>query len=123
MQLAINITDVNDKIYEAAPGESAELARNATEWYLEDTSGLGLGRPDFEPRATGTIPEQIAMIEQLIDAGFAYEVDGDVYYRVSRFPEYGQLSGQRPGQGRGAGAEPAQGGPARLRALEGEQAG
>ena len=96
VQLAINITDVNDKIYEAAPGKSAELARNATEWYLEDTSGLGLGRPDFEPRATGTIPEQIAMIEQLIDAGFAYEVDGDVYYRVSRFPEYGQLSGQRP---------------------------
>ena len=96
VQLAINITDVNDKIYEAAPGKSAELARNATEWYLEDTSGLGLGRPDFEPRATGTIPEQVAMIEQLIDAGFAYEVDGDVYYRVSRFPEYGQLSGQRP---------------------------
>ena len=96
VQLAINITDVNDKIYEAAPGKSAELARNATEWYLEDTSGLGLGRPDFEPRATGTIPEQVAMIEQLIDAGFAYEVDGDVYYRVSRFPEYGRLSGQRP---------------------------
>ena len=96
VQLAINITDVNDKIYEAAPGKSAELARNATEWYLEDTSGLGLGRPDFEPRATGTIPEQVVMIEQLIDAGFAYEVDGDVYYRVSRFPEYGQLSGQRP---------------------------
>ena len=96
VQLAINITDVNDKIYEAAPGKSAELARNATEWYLEDTSGLGLGRPDFEPRATGTIPEQIAMIEQLIDGEFAYEVDGDVYYRVARFPEYGQLSGQRP---------------------------
>ena len=96
VQLAINITDVGDKIYEAAPGKSAELARNATEWYLEDTSGLGLGRPDFEPRASGTIPEQIAMTEQLIDAEFAYEVDGDVYYRVARFPEYGQLSGQRP---------------------------
>jgi cysteinyl-tRNA synthetase len=96
VQLAINITDINDKIYEAAPGKSAELARNATEWYLEDTEGLGLGRPDFEPRATGTVPEQVAMIEQLIDAGFAYEVDGDVYYRVSRFPEYGRLSGQRP---------------------------
>ena len=96
VQLAINITDVGDKIYEAAPGKSAELARNATEWYLEDTDGLGLGRPDFEPRATGTIPEQIAMIEQLVEAEFAYEVDGDVYYRVSRFPEYGRLSGQRP---------------------------
>jgi cysteinyl-tRNA synthetase len=96
VQLAINITDINDKIYEAAPGASAELARSATEWYLEDTSGLGLGRPDFEPRATETVPEQLVMIEQLIDAGFAYEVDGDVYYRVSRFPEYGRLSGQRP---------------------------
>jgi len=96
VQLAINITDVGDKIYEAAPGKSAELARNATEWYLEDTDGLGLGRPDFEPRATGTIPEQIAMIEQLVEAEFAYEVDGDVYYRVSRFSEYGRLSGQRP---------------------------
>ena len=96
VQLAINITDINDKIYEAAPGASAELARNASEWYLEDTSGLGLGRPDFEPRATETVPQQIAMIEQLIDADFAYEVDGDVYYRVSRFGEYGRLSGQRP---------------------------
>jgi cysteinyl-tRNA synthetase len=96
VQLAINITDINDKIYEAAPGASAELARNATEWYLEDTSGLGLGRPDFEPRATETVPEQIAMIEQLIDADFAYVVDGDVYYRVSRFTDYGRLSGQRP---------------------------
>jgi cysteinyl-tRNA synthetase len=96
VQLAINITDINDKIYEAAPGASAELARDATDWYLEDTSGLGLGRPEFEPRATETVAEQIAMIEQLIEAGFAYEVDGDVYYRVSRFPEYGRLSGQRP---------------------------
>ena len=51
VQLAINITDVNDKIYEAAPGKSAELARNATEWYLEDTSGLGLGRPGLRARA------------------------------------------------------------------------
>ena len=96
VQLAINITDVGDKIYEAAPGKSAELARNATQWYLDDTDGLGLGRPDFEPRATGTIPEQIAMIEQLVEAEFAYEVDGDVYYRVARFPDYGRLSGQRP---------------------------
>jgi cysteinyl-tRNA synthetase len=94
--LVINITDVNDKIYEAAPGASAELARNATEWYLEDTGGLGLGRPDVEPRATETIPEQIAMIEQLIAAGHAYEVEGDVYFSVPGYPDYGRLSGQRP---------------------------
>jgi cysteinyl-tRNA synthetase len=94
--LVINITDVNDKIYEAAPGASAELARNATEWYLEDTGGLGLGRPDVEPRATETIPEQIAMIEQLIAADNAYEVEGDVYFRVASYADYGRLSGQRP---------------------------
>jgi len=94
--LVINITDVNDKIYEAAPGASAELARNATEWYLEDTDGLGLGRPDVEPRATETIPEQIAMIEQLIATGHAYEVEGDVYFSVASYPDYGRLSGQRP---------------------------
>jgi cysteinyl-tRNA synthetase len=94
--LVINITDVNDKIYEAAPGASAELARNATEWYLEDTDGLGLGRPDVEPRATETIPEQIALIEQLIATGHAYEVEGDVYFSVASYPDYGRLSGQRP---------------------------
>ncbi|HET9675458.1 MAG TPA: cysteine--tRNA ligase [Gaiellaceae bacterium] len=94
--LVINITDVNDKIYEAAPGASAELARNATAWYLEDTDGLGLGRPDVEPRATETIPEQVAMIEQLIATEHAYEVDGDVYFRVASYPDYGRLSGQRP---------------------------
>jgi cysteinyl-tRNA synthetase len=94
-KLAINITDINDKIYDAAPGHSAELAENATRWYLEDTDRLGLGRPDVEPTAAETVSDQIAMIEQLIAAGFAYEVDGDVYYRVRAFPEYGRLSGQR----------------------------
>src|SRR5438874_11455243 len=54
-----NITDVNDSIYEAAPGHSAELARQATEWYLEDTADLGLGLPDRIPKATETIPEII----------------------------------------------------------------
>jgi cysteinyl-tRNA synthetase len=95
-KLVINITDINDRIYEAAPGASAQLASDATRWYLEDTDRLGLGRPDVEPTATSTVGEQIAAIEQLIERGFAYEVQGDVYYRVSRFPEYGRLSGQRP---------------------------
>src|SRR5205814_10191419 len=47
-----NITDVNDKIYDAAPGKSAELAEQATEWYRQDTRGLGLGMPDLQPKAT-----------------------------------------------------------------------
>jgi cysteinyl-tRNA synthetase len=94
-KLAINITDINDKIYDAAPGESARLAQEATSWYLEDTDRLGLGRPDVEPTAEGTVPDQIAMIEELITRGFAYTADGDVYYRVRRFEGYGALSGQR----------------------------
>jgi cysteinyl-tRNA synthetase len=93
--LAENITDINDKIYDAAPGASAQLASDATRWYLDDTGRLGLGRPDHEPTAVETVPDQIRMIEELIERGFAYEVDGDVYFRVARFQDYGRLSGQR----------------------------
>ena len=94
--LVVNITDVNDKIYEAAPGASAQLAEDATRWYVEDTDHLGLGRPDHEPKATETIPEIVALIEELIERELAYAVDGDVYFRVARFPAYGRLSRQKP---------------------------
>ena len=94
--LVHNITDINDSIYEAAPGASAELAARATEWYLEDTGDLGLGMPDHLPKASGTIPQIVAAIEKLVATGHAYAVDGDVYFRVARDPEYGKLSGQRP---------------------------
>jgi cysteinyl-tRNA synthetase len=96
--LVHNITDVNDKIYDAAPNKSAELAERATAWYLEDTGDLGLGMPDHLPKVTEHIPEIVRFIEQLVQAGFAYPVDGDVYFRVARFPDYGRLSGQRPDQ-------------------------
>jgi cysteinyl-tRNA synthetase len=96
--LVHNITDVNDKIYKAAPGTSAELAERATQWYLEDTDALGLGRPDHVPKATETIPQIVRFISELVEHGFAYEVEGDVYFRVARYPEYGRLSGQRPDQ-------------------------
>jgi cysteinyl-tRNA synthetase len=97
-KLVINITDINDKIYDAAPGASARLAREATQWYLEDTDRLELGRPDAEPTAEETVGDQIRTIEELIAREFAYQVDGDVYFRVARFPEYGRLSRQRPNQ-------------------------
>src|SRR5919202_4099329 len=87
--LVENITDVNDKIYTAAPGASAELAARATQWYIDDTSALGLGRPDHEPKATETVPEIVALIERLIETGHAYESDGDVYFRVASYREYG----------------------------------
>jgi cysteinyl-tRNA synthetase len=94
VKLAENITDINDKIYAAAPGASAKLAADATDWYLEDTGGLGLGRPDVEPKATESIPEIVAMIEQLVETGHAYPAGGDVYFRVASFPDYGRLSGR-----------------------------
>ncbi len=93
-----NITDVNDKIYEAAPGASAARARDATAWYLEDIASFGLELPDAMPRATEAIPEIIALIGELVGSGHAYEAGGDVYFRVASFPTYGALSGQRPDQ-------------------------
>jgi len=96
--LVENVTDVNDKIYEAAEKQgigSEELATAATHWYFDDTDDLGLGRPDHEPLASETIPEIVALIEELVARGLAYESQGDVYFRVSRYPDYGQLSGAR----------------------------
>ena len=92
--LVENITDINDKIYKAAPGASAKLAADAARWYVEDTDLLGLGRPDHEPLATETIPEIVALIEELIGRDLAYEAGGDVYFRVGRFEDYGRLSGR-----------------------------
>jgi cysteinyl-tRNA synthetase len=92
-----NITDVNDKIYAAAAEagvSSEELARQMTEAYIADTDALGLGRPDFEPRASQTIDEIIALIEALIERGHAYAVGGDVYFHVRSYPNYGELSHQ-----------------------------
>ena len=96
--LVENVTDVNDKIYAAAEEqgiESAELAAHATRWYFEDTDALGLGRPDEEPLASETIPEIVRLIEELVGRGLAYESQGDVYFRVSSYPDYGQLSGAK----------------------------
>jgi cysteinyl-tRNA synthetase len=93
-----NITDINDKIYEAAPGASAQRAEEATDWYLQDTDDLGLGMPDHLPKASEVIPQIIRFIEELIERDHAYAIDGDVYFRVGRDPEYGRLSGQRPDQ-------------------------
>src|SRR6185369_2527211 len=96
--LVHNITDVNDKIYDAAPGASAELAACATDWYLQDTSDLGLGMPDELPKATDAIPSIVRFIGQLVDSGHAYAVEGDVYFRVASDSGYGRPSGQRPDQ-------------------------
>jgi cysteinyl-tRNA synthetase len=96
--LVHNITDVDDKVYAEAAKRglaSRELSERATGWFFEDTDDLGLGRPDFEPRATETIEEIIAFIQQLIAEGHAYVANGDVYFSVESFPEYGRLSGAK----------------------------
>jgi cysteinyl-tRNA synthetase len=98
VKLVANITDVDDRVYEASASQgipSRELAARATHWYLEDTDDLGLGRPDVEPLASETIGEIIALVEELIEKGMAYVAGGDVYFRVASFPEYGRLSGAR----------------------------
>jgi cysteinyl-tRNA synthetase len=96
--LVHNITDVDDHIYEEAArlGKgSRELATDATRWFLKDTDDLGLGRPDAEPRASETIPEIVAFIAALLEHDLAYVAGGDVYFRVARYADYGQLSGAR----------------------------
>jgi cysteinyl-tRNA synthetase len=93
--LVINVTDVNDKIFDAARARgmpSADMAREMTAAYIEDTERLGLGRPDSEPLATATIAEIVSLIESLVEGGHAYERGGDVYFRVASFPAYGKLS-------------------------------
>ena len=93
--LVVNITDVNDKIYNAARERgipSAELAREMTDAYTEDTGRLGLGRPDAEPKATETVDAIVALIQDLVDSDHAYERRGDVYFRVASFDGYGRLS-------------------------------
>ncbi|MGD8690315.1 MAG: cysteine--tRNA ligase [Gammaproteobacteria bacterium] len=94
-----NITDIDDKIIRRA-AENGEPIDVLTERFIaamyEDFDALGIARPDEEPRATHYIAQIIGMIERLVERGRAYAADnGDVYYRVSSFAEYGQLSGKR----------------------------
>ena len=95
VDLVVNVTDVNDKIYVAAVAAgvpSAQLAAEMTAAYRADTDRLELGRPDHEPLASETIAGIIAYIEALIEAGAAYAVDGDVFFRVRSDALYGSLS-------------------------------
>jgi cysteinyl-tRNA synthetase len=99
-----NITDVGhmldtgeDRILKKARQLSAgpmQVVETYARHYFGDMDALGVQRPDISPRASGHIPEQIAMVEKLIEQGHAYEVDGSVYFDVASFPEYGKLSGR-----------------------------
>jgi len=93
--LVVNVTDVNDKIYDAARIQgrpSGELAAEMTARYREDTDRLGLGRPDHEPLASETIGPIVEYIQTLIDTGHAYAAGGDVFFRVRSDSGYGSLS-------------------------------
>ncbi len=92
-----NITDIDDKIIAKAAQENIstdEVAGKYTEEYYHDMELLGVGRADIEPNATDHIKEMLEAIETLINKGFAYPVDGDVYFEVSKFEGYGKLSGK-----------------------------
>jgi len=92
-----NFTDIDDKIIKRAQERntsSQELAEEFIRKFHEDMERLGVQSPTLEPKATEHIPEIIAMIEELIGKDLAYQIDGDVYYRVDRFANYGSLSGR-----------------------------
>ncbi|MBI5834846.1 MAG: cysteine--tRNA ligase [Armatimonadetes bacterium] len=103
-----NITDVGHLTDDADAGEDKIIAESRrrglhpmaiaelfTNSYLDDMDALGLLRPDIQPRATGHIPEQIALCQELLAKGHAYEVNGSVYFDVKSFEGYGKLSGRR----------------------------
>mgnify|MGYP002153771590 CR=1 FL=1 len=100
-----NITDVGhmldtgeDRILKGAARERLEpmeLVEIFTRRYFEDMDRLNITRPDISPRASGHVPEQIELVKKLLARGYAYEADGDIYFEVAKFPEYGKLSGRR----------------------------
>ena len=92
-----NITDIDDKINEASrkSGEPIEsITARTTKAFHEDIAALGALPPDVEPRATSYVPQMIALIEALIEAGNAYEAEGHVLFHVPSAPRYGALSGR-----------------------------
>ena len=92
-----NITDIDDKINEASrkSGEPIEsITARTTKAFHEDIAALGALPPDVEPRATAHVPQMIALIEALIEAGNAYEAEGHVLFHVPSAPRYGALSGR-----------------------------
>lgn len=90
-----NFTDVDDKMINEARAEKIsvpELADKFIAAYLEDTKALNIKDASLHPRATHEIKDIINFVQDLINKGYAYEVDGDVYYRAKKFKNYGQLS-------------------------------
>lgn len=92
-----NFTDVDDKLIKKANEENSTLRQIGDKYiseYYKDADGLNIKRATVNPRATEYIDEIIKFVEELIQKGFAYEVDGDVYFNTKKFSTYGKLSGQ-----------------------------
>ena len=92
-----NFTDVDDKIINRAKEEgitAPEVSEKYIKEYFNDAEALNVLKADVHPKVSEHIPEIIAFVQTLIDKGYAYEADGDVYYSTRKFPEYGKLSGQ-----------------------------
>ena len=92
-----NYTDVDDKIINKAQKEGVDyktIAERYIEEYDRDMKALNVEEPTFTPRATEHIPEMIKLIERLIENGYGYEIEGDVYFEVGKFRSYGKLSGK-----------------------------
>jgi cysteinyl-tRNA synthetase len=94
-----NVTDIDDKILNRAMREEIAwwaIAEQNQRAFTRGYDALGCLPPDVEPRATGHVPEMITLMRRLTDSGHAYAAGGDVYFDVSSYPPYGELSGQRP---------------------------
>lgn len=95
---AQNITDIDDKIIEQSISEGKEFSKIADKYvqaFLDDCEALGIKAPTHQPKATDTMPQIIELIHNLQLKGFAYEVNGDVYFDTGALPEYGSLSGKQ----------------------------
>jgi cysteinyl-tRNA synthetase len=95
----MNITDVDDKIIERAKQRKInplELSKNFSKEFLDDMFSLNMLSTNLFAKASEHIPEMIDQIQRLLEKGYAYQVNGDIYFTISEFPDYGKLSGQKP---------------------------
>ena len=93
-----NVTDIEDKIIAKANElgvQPSEVAEKYTEAYFEDLKKFRTRMPDINPKATEHIEDIVQFVQKLVEKGIAYEADGDVYYEIAKFKDYGKLSGQK----------------------------
>jgi cysteinyl-tRNA synthetase len=98
VKFIMNLTDIDDRIIQKSIEDkipASDVAKKYSDAFFDDLKKLGVERADEYPKATETIPEMITLIEKLIDNGMAYSINGDVFYSVKDFQDYGKLSGKK----------------------------